>query len=246
MRNKIYIPPLTDIIITVLVTLVLGCTGGFTWKNDAFWILLIYIVSWGFTNLNKRSIIKMDRKNDKKRKKFQKKHIQNPRSNKKELPHKLAGIDERFDYDSCFQAIKLVLGMLVTVILAIISDVGRLSGTDFDEFAFYFYIDAFLLPLLIMLFEAFLYKQSPRQAIKEFLKTLFYKNGKPAFMRGVLGLVALIILLVLALVCTMMEFTTENVGIILRVFFFLCGLGYLGYCLIYPVTQKEEQNSKTI
>ncbi len=85
MKKKIYIPLWKDIIITVLVTLVLGCTGGFTWKNDAFWILLIYIVSWGFTNLKKKSIIKMDRKNDKKRKKFQKKHIQNPRSDKKEL-----------------------------------------------------------------------------------------------------------------------------------------------------------------
>ncbi len=123
--KKWYFPNIWDIVFTVIITIILGVVGGLTWSNDVYWLFLIYIIiSLGLTNLNMMSIQKIDRKNERKRKKIQKK-IDNPQSSKSELPKNLKEIGSCFDYDSCFAAFKLLLGMLTTMILAIIFSIGK-------------------------------------------------------------------------------------------------------------------------
>ena len=221
--------PKCDFIITTIFTLVLLISGGITLSNDAFWVYIIYIVSLGFTNLNKMSIKRIDSKTTNKRKRFEKKHINNPRSNKKILPRELKEIDNSFNYDTCFTAIKFVLGMIVVVFLAIITSVGHKQGTEFGGFVFYFYIDAFLLPLILILEESFMYNNSALKAIKEFLYIAFHKNKKLTIIRGIIGLIGSIFLLSIALIFTMKEFVTTQYSIAVRIIIFICGLLFLIY-----------------
>ncbi len=236
--RKWYFPNIWDIVFTVIITIVLGAVGGLTWSNDVYWVFLIYIISLGLVNLNKMSIQKIDRKNERKRKKIQKK-IDNPRSPKSELPKNLKEIGSHFDYDSCFAAFKLLLGMLTTMILAIISSIGKMANIKFAEFTVCFYVDTFLLPLVLILVEAFMYQQSIVQACKEFLKTLFYKNGKFKIFRGIIGFIAFTFFAGFSIIFTMQEFIVYKYDILARIIIFIIGILFLGYSFYNAVKQKK-------
>lgn len=237
--RKWYFPNIWDIVFIVIITIVLGVVGGLTWSNDVYWVFLIYIISLGLTNINKLSIQKIDKKNAKKRQKFKKKHIDNPQSCIKEIPQCLKEIDMYFNYDSCFAALKLLLGTLATMVLAILSSIGKNMSIKFAEFATYFYVDAFLLPLILILIEAFTYKQSVGQAWKEFFNALFYKNGKLKLFRGIIGLIALIFFIVFSLILTMQEFIIYRYGVLVRIIIFIIGILFLGYSFYNSVKQKK-------
>lgn len=239
-NSAIYLPSKVDIIVTIFITVLLGYVGGLTWKNDVYYVFALYIIALIITNLNKIVIRKRDRGNEKQRKSYQKKHVDNPRSDRKKLPRELEEMGSSIDYDTCFEAMKLLLGMIVTIVLAIIFSVGLSNNAEFGRFVFDFYIDAFLFPMLLMLIEAFMYKQQPKQAICEFFRVLFFKrNGKLSVIKGVFGLVALVFFLIVALLNTMQEFNKENTGIAVRVIVFICGLVYLGYCFHSAAKQKK-------
>lgn len=237
--RKWYYPNVWDFAITVIVTILLGVIGGLTWSNDVYWVFLIYIVSLGLTNLNKLSIQKIDNKNAKKRKNFKKKHLDNPKSCIKELPQCLKEIDIYFNYDSCFAALKLLLGMLATMVLAILSSIWKSTSIKFAEFTTYFYVDAFLLPLILILVEAFMYKQSVGQAWKELLKTLFYKNDKLKIIRGIFGLITLIFFTVFSIMITMQEFITCKYGVLARIVFLIIGILFLVYSFYNSAKQNK-------
>lgn len=234
---KIYFPKI-DFVITLVITIILGAVGGLTFLNDAYWVFLIYIISLGLTNLNKFSIKKIDKKNAKKRKKIQKK-IDDPKSPKNKMPNKLKEIDNSFDYDSCFNALKFIIGMLTTIVLAIISTIGERKNVRFSQFAFSFYIDAFLLPLVLIYVETFMYKNSIVKALKELIKTLFYKNGKFNLFGGIIGLGASIFFAIFSLVYTMREFITYQDGIFTRAIIFLIGLSFLLYSFYNAAKQEQ-------
>lgn len=237
--RKWYYPNKLDFVITVMVTIVLGMIGGLTWLNDVYWVFLIYIVSLGLTNLNKLSIQKIDNKNAKKRGKFKKKHLDNPQSCIKELPQRLKEIDNYFNYDSCFAALKLLLGMLAIMVLAVLSSVWKNTSIKFAEFATYFYVDAFLLPLILIFVEAFKYGQSVGQAWKELFKTLFYKNGKLKIFRGIFGLIALVFFTVFSIILTMKEFITYEYSVLVRIIIFIIGILFLIYSFYNSAKQNE-------
>lgn len=236
--RKWYFPNIWDVVFTVIITIVLGVVGGFTWSNDVYWVFLIYIISLGMTNLNKMSIQKIDRKNERKRKKIQKK-IDNPRSPKSELPKNLKEIGNKFNYDSCFAAFKFLLGVLIMIILAIISSIGKITNIKFAEFTICFYVDAFLLPLVLILVEAFMYQQSIVQSCKEFLKTLFYKNGKLRIFRGTIGFIAFTFFTCFSIIFTMQEFIVYKYDILGRIIIFIIGILFLGYSFYNAGKQKK-------
>ncbi len=235
--SKIYFPKI-DFVITLVITIILEVVGGLTFLNDAYWIFLIYIISLGLTNLNKFSIKKIDKKNAKKRKKIQKK-INDPKSPKNEMPNKLKEIDNNFDYDSCFNALKFIIGMLATIVLAIISTIGERKNVRFSEFVFSFCIDAFLLPFVLFSVDVFMYQNSIVEALKELIRTLFYKNGKFNLFGGIIGLGTSIFFIILSLVFTMIEFITCQYDILVKVIIFLIGLSFLLYSFYNAVKQEQ-------
>lgn len=234
--KKIYFPK-CDFVITLTVTLILIKTGGINLLNDAFWVFIIYIVALGFTNSNKSMIQKIDNKKASKRKLFKRKHLDNPKSNIKTLPHDLVELDSGFNYDSCFAALKLVIGLLVIIILATITSIGHKQNTQFGEFVFYFYIDAFIFPLTLILVESFMYKQNAIQAVKEFIGIVFYKNEKLNIIRGLIGVFGGVFLFSIALIFTMKEFVAQQYGIITRIIIFTCGVLFLIYSFYNAIKQ---------
>ena len=229
-----------DFIVTVLVTGVLLWTGGFTIENDAFWVFILYIISLGATNLYKAVNFYNDRKNKKKRDRFNRNHIRKSNSAYKVLPEKLKERDSACDYDCFFEVFKLMIGTYVTIILACISSIGHMQDQEFGKFALYFYVDACLLPLILALIEAFMYKQNIIQAFMEFFKSIFYKNGKFNILRGILGLVSSAILIVIALIFTMSEFVSQQSGIVVRIIILIIGCFYLVYSF-YNAAKTEKK-----
>lgn len=214
---------------TVVITGVLLWTGGFSIKNDAFWVFVIYIISLGATNLYKVVNLRNDRKNKKKRDRFNRNHFRKSNSVYKVLPEKLKERDSACDYDCIFEVLKLLIGIYVTIVLACISSIGHMQQQEFGKFAFSFYIDACLLPLILALMEAFTYRQHFIQAFVEFFKTIFYKNGKFNILRGIFGLASSTILIFIALTFTMSEFITQQSGMAVRIIIFIIGCLYLVY-----------------
>lgn len=227
MQKKIYFP-LGDFIFTLFFTIILSYIGGLTIFNDVYCVFLIYIAALSLTNLNKISIEKIDRKNSRKRNRY-KRHINNAKSPIKSMPLEIAEIGKNYDYDVCFATIKFLLGLLVVMPLAIVSFIFQTQDTNFGTFTFYFYIDAFLVPLLILLWDAFTYKQSPMQALKKLFHSLFYKNEIIKPVCGLFSLLALIFLTGIAIFFTLQEFIMKEVNIILKIFFFVCGIVFLIY-----------------
>ena len=133
MKDRVYFN-IIDFIINGFVTVILWCAGGFKPLNDGFFVFMIYIISLILTNANMRNICKHDRRTIKARKHYER-SIKNPRSPKKELPRGIREWGKNYDYDCCFEAIKFVLGMIVTISLTGISALFHLKNSAFGEFA---------------------------------------------------------------------------------------------------------------
>ncbi len=230
--------PVIDFIITLIITVVLVYVGGLTILNDVFWVFLIYIIALGITNLNKLSIDKIDRKKEKGRKNYIKK-MKNRRSpkNTASFPKELKEIGTTFDYDVCFLVFKFALGMIVVMILAVISSMGHLQQKEFGKFTFTFYIDAFVFPLVIIWTNAFMYKQSVIQAIKEVINCIFFKDEKFTMFRGVFGLIGVVSIFYLAIKYTLLEFVNGNSGIATRVIILGIGIMFMIYSFVSAAWQ---------
>lgn len=159
------------------------------------------------------------------------KKIQNPRKKVKVLPKSLKEFGKNYDYDICFEVIRFVLGMLVTIVLASISSIFHLQNTQFGKLVYGFYIDAFLFPLILLILEFFWIKQSFIKTCRNFLENIFIHEGKMKPVRGSIFLILFILLTGLAVIATMSEFFSNDVEIIFRIIYILFGLYYLGYSI---------------
>jgi hypothetical protein len=228
--NNVYYFPWKDFLVTSIVTVMLVSIGGISVGNDAIFIFVIYILSLALTNLNKQWICKHDKETRKARVKIEKK-IQNPRKKVKVLPKSLKEFGKNYDYDICFEVIRFVLGMLVTIVLVSISSIFHLQNAQFGKLAYGFYIDAFLFPLILLILEFFWIKQSFIKTCRNFLKNIFIHKGKMKPVSGSVFLILFILLTGLAVIATMSEFFSNDVEIIFRIIYFLFGLYYLGYSI---------------
>lgn len=229
MKDRIYFN-IVDFIINVIVTIILWCIGGFKLLNDGFFVLMIYIISLALTNANMKNICKHDQGTRKARKRYEK-SINNSRSPKKELPRNIREWGKNYDYDCCFEAIKLVLGMVVIIVLAVISALFHLQNSAFGKFTYGFYIDAFLLPALLITLQSFWVEGNFVKTIQEFLKNIFYKDGKLRLIKGFIVLLLSVFLIVLALISTMAEFVTDDVGLPLKWLCIIVGIAFLVYSI---------------
>lgn len=228
--NNVYYFPWKDFFVTSLGTVVLVRIGGISVGNDAIYIFVIYILSLALTNLNKQLICKHDKKTRKARVKIETK-IQNPRKKVKVLPTSLKEFGKNYDYDICFEAIRFVLGMLVTVVSVSISSMFHLQNTQFGKLAYGFYIDAFLFPLILLILESFWIKHSFIKTFKNFLENIFIHKGKMKPVSGSIFLILFLLLTGLAVIATMSEFFSNNDGIIFSIIYILFGLYNLGYSI---------------
>lgn len=228
--NNVYYFPWKDFFVTSLVTVILVSIGGISVGNDAIYIFFIYILSLALTNLNKQWICKHDKETRKARVKIKKK-MQNPRKKVKVLPKSLKEFGKNYNYDICFEIIRFVLGILVTIVLASISWIFHLQNTQLGKLAYGFYIDAFLFPLILLIWEFFWIKQSFIKTCRNFFEIIFIHKGKMRLVSGSFFLILFILLTGLAVIATMSEFLSNDVEIIFRIIYFLFGLYYLGYCI---------------
>ena len=130
MKIKEMYLPLKDFAVTIAVTVVLICIGGINNENSVIGVFFIYVASVVLTNANKYSVLNHNQKNKKKQRHYMKKH----KVDVKNIPNNLRNWD--IDVDMSFQAIKLVIGLVVTMILAVIVSLGNEQEQSLGKLAY--------------------------------------------------------------------------------------------------------------
>ena len=235
-----------DCMVTIAFTIALLIFGNLSFYNDTIWLLIIYIMSLGFVNIvkyndnihntkaKKLKIIKKRHKNNADVCNQKEKQILQTDKKMSKYRKNQASYETLFytDYDVCFEGIKLILGLIVSCILAIISSCGKNIGQEFRDFSECFFIDAFLFPsLLIVILPYFSHKR-----ISDSLKNIFHdmsinKKGKKNVIRGIVICLFAFIYLCIAVYFTMASFISFENNIFVTIISIICAVLFLIYSI---------------
>lgn len=227
---KKYIIPWKDLLITITVTFFSVVITGFNSANDALWVLLIYLVSLFVINMYRQMNIRHDSRIAKKRNRFYRKHGKIPNDSLKKIPSKYRTWNlSDDDYIFLFEILKLFIGLYATSILACINFIRHTRGLEYDPFIACFSVNAFLLPMILVIISVFMDHQNARQALREFFGSIFYKDGKLHIVRGLLVLFSSLLLVVMAVFYTWSGIATSKYGTAWMVVSSTAALFYLLY-----------------
>lgn len=202
--------PLIDMIITLVITVFFVLKNGLNQYNGSIYVFGVYSVSLMLANANKCSMNLHNKKTAKIRKNYKRKH------KNRELPQNLK--EWEMDDGIAFQAIKFVLGVCVTILVVSSSYMSATANEKLGELAFGFYVDLFLLPLVLMMLVAFssenIDKSRPQRKricrlFTEAFTTFFYKGDKFHLFRGIFSMLFFLLFLLMSIVFTILEFDLE-------------------------------------
>lgn len=205
--KKIYLPGWEDWIFTLGGILFLFISSKGVVYETGFWSAFIFLVSIILTNISKNFNEKFNRDARKRRK-----HM---RSHKGVSYPKYQITKIQYDLDINFKVLRFAIGYITSIILAILNNFVNYSY-EFKYFAFSYFMNLFLIPLLLLLYFAFSYDceysedamvnsklkviEKTKFTIRNLLNSLYFdKNGKKGILKGTLGLIALIFFVIIAI-----------------------------------------------
>lgn len=235
-----------DLIMTIFVTAYLILVGKQNIiYNDAIWLFLLYLLTLVITNAIK---LLDDRHNSNANKinKINKRHKGNQSCENKKISQVLGNKKKEMykqkptyyktkfktDYEMCFSGIKFVIGMFITVILAIYTSLATNVDDNFREFSIAFFIDAYMLPFLLMLLGSFFTSKNFKKDGIDFFQTLcMNKKGKRSIIRGIFCSIVLVVFVFITLGYTINEFIMIKNDILTGIVELLILIVYLVYSL---------------